>query len=478
MKKNDKRSTMLLASAAAVSMVMATQAQTGGTPEFNGGDMTLCQLYGLNQFGKSNGIIGMAMATTSWNIGDQDLAWFQSPNPNHPHIVMNMYRIDPNGRMLQIGQSWIKHGFFALSNTQCGGQCTFEQGNTGGNWLGQNCTDTYGAFLNANQSGLGPRFEVNPWEGSWQYQGSMFQQGGPSNTPIRRRLQVRDVDMNPANHPGSQFLYETYYVHFADIDTMNNAAYQFFTPIRNPTNGDYTFIQPSASDFPNIGFAVNAWDVTQREIVAEELPVVEFESPDGRSILSSNVLDLGNGLFRYEYSIKNVDMDRQVGSFSVPVPDGVSLQNIGFHAVFHHDEPFNARPDQGGVSIDNQPWAVTQSSGSITWSTETNPIRWGTMYNFWFIADTGPVDADSTIGLFRSVADAKRPNTIPGPIQGPGPIKVPCVGDLNGDGVVDVGDLAILLNAFGVSDAGDLNGDGMTDVTDLSILLNVFGQPC
>lgn len=260
--KTQKRSmhsmVMAIAAGAGLTMAMGVKAQTGGEPKFEGPDVTLCQLYGLQQWGKSNGILGLAMSTTSWNIGDQDFAWFESPNSDHPHIVMNMYRLDPNGRMLQIGQSWIKHGFFALSNTQCGGECTFEPGNSGGQWLGQNCTDTYGSFLNALQGGLGPRFEVNPWEGSWQYQGSMFQQGGPPNTPIRRRLQVTDEDLNPANFPGSQYLYETYYVHFDDINVMNSAAYQFFTPIRNPSTGNYTFIQPSSSDFPNIGFAVGA----------------------------------------------------------------------------------------------------------------------------------------------------------------------------------------------------------------------------
>ncbi|MFO0873931.1 MAG: hypothetical protein U0575_08175 [Phycisphaerales bacterium] len=51
-----------------------------------------------------------------------------------------------------------------------------------------------------------------------------------------------------------------------------------------------------------------------------------------------------------------------------------------------------------------------------------------------------------------------------------------CVGDLNGDGVVDGADLGILLAAWdGVE--GDLNGDGSTDGADLGILLAAWG-PC
>jgi len=54
------------------------------------------------------------------------------------------------------------------------------------------------------------------------------------------------------------------------------------------------------------------------------------------------------------------------------------------------------------------------------------------------------------------------------------------MGDLNGDGVVDVGDLGILLKNYGAVDAGpmhgDLNGDGVVDREDVRILLSMFGQ--
>ncbi len=58
-----------------------------------------------------------------------------------------------------------------------------------------------------------------------------------------------------------------------------------------------------------------------------------------------------------------------------------------------------------------------------------------------------------------------------------------CVGDLNGDGSVDLDDLSILLVNFGTTgsgtpEQGDLNGDGNIDLTDLSMLLVVFGVTC
>ena len=52
-------------------------------------------------------------------------------------------------------------------------------------------------------------------------------------------------------------------------------------------------------------------------------------------------------------------------------------------------------------------------------------------------------------------------------------------GDLNGDGVVDVSDLLILLGAWGPCSGGscdaDLNDDGTVDVSDLLALLANWG---
>ncbi|MFO0828389.1 MAG: hypothetical protein U0572_09580 [Phycisphaerales bacterium] len=58
-----------------------------------------------------------------------------------------------------------------------------------------------------------------------------------------------------------------------------------------------------------------------------------------------------------------------------------------------------------------------------------------------------------------------------------GSCPVVCVGDLNGDGVVDAQDLGILLGGWGGGGVADLNGDGTVDAQDLGILLGAWG-PC
>lgn len=51
-----------------------------------------------------------------------------------------------------------------------------------------------------------------------------------------------------------------------------------------------------------------------------------------------------------------------------------------------------------------------------------------------------------------------------------------CPPDLNGDGLVDSADLAILLGGWGGSGPADLNGDGNVDAPDLSLLLGAWGE--
>ena len=55
-------------------------------------------------------------------------------------------------------------------------------------------------------------------------------------------------------------------------------------------------------------------------------------------------------------------------------------------------------------------------------------------------------------------------------------IILPIEGDLDGDGDVDIQDLAILLASYHVDAGGDIDGDGDTDIQDLAILLANYGS--
>jgi hypothetical protein len=53
----------------------------------------------------------------------------------------------------------------------------------------------------------------------------------------------------------------------------------------------------------------------------------------------------------------------------------------------------------------------------------------------------------------------------------------PCPGDLDGDGTIGGGDLAVLLAGWGGS-SPDLDGDGVVGGSDLAVLLSSWGEPC
>jgi len=55
----------------------------------------------------------------------------------------------------------------------------------------------------------------------------------------------------------------------------------------------------------------------------------------------------------------------------------------------------------------------------------------------------------------------------------------PCPADVNGDGVVDLNDLNLVLTNFGQETSeGDTNGDGIVDLNDLNAVLTAFGTEC
>ncbi len=376
----------------------------------SGGDVTFCALDSLGQWGRSGDIVGLSVGTTSWNVGTADLVWFASPDTNHPFIVMNLYRLKDD-RFEQIGQSWVKHGFYALSDEQCGTECTFEPGHGEGDWLGVGCTDTYTAGLNALQSALGPRYEINPWTGDWTYAGSHREVGHSHDGRIEHRLQVHDSSLDPASNVDATYYAEGYYVMLDDVDVMNNAAWKPVTVSGSP-GGTWTFGMSSFTVPPKNGFALDAWPDARETVLAQEVPVVEFVSPDGRSVLSAKATLVGGDVYHYEYALLNIDMHRKVGSFSISIGPNTVVSNTGFHAVESHDEPFA-----------NDPWTVSVTSSAVSWSTVSNPLRWGTLYNFRFDADSPPADTTVTLGLF----ELGPPGTVTGVTTGPQSIPIPTV---------------------------------------------------
>ena len=117
---------------------------SGGPCTFNSGpDVIVGALPATQKWGTVGGITAYSFATTSCNIGDEILPWFDDNN-QHPVIAQNLYRVK-DGRIDQLGMSWVKHGFGALAQNLC---CTCQNPGTF-DFLGVGCSDPYTTGLNS-----------------------------------------------------------------------------------------------------------------------------------------------------------------------------------------------------------------------------------------------------------------------------------------------------------------------------------------
>ncbi len=399
-------------------------------------------------------IMAYAVGTTSCNIGTAQLEWFASPNNRHPFIPQNMFR-HKDGRLEQIGMSWGKHGFTALQGTLCG-SC---QASSTGTYLGIGCSDPYSASLNGSQSGLGARSEVNAATG---YFPGTYNQGMPAApATIGRRLQVNANDLNPSLNAGATYFVEAQYIHAQDAaagNDDNNASWRTFT-VGALTSGAYALTTTGPTVQQKC--AIEAWPTLNQavQLVTADVP------NDGRFILGYFTRNNGNGTWRYEFAIQNLNSDRSGGRFSVPVGTGATITNIGFRDVnYHSGDPYSPTD-----------WTATVANGAITWqggehsvSPNGNALRYSTMYNFWFDANVPPASASVTLGLFKP-GQAGAPNSVQFAAVGPSSPSRPA--DLNGDGQVNAADLSLMLAAWGSAGAADLNRDGSVNGLDLTDLL-------
>lgn len=423
-----------------------------------GPDVIVGAIPDYGKFGTLNGISAYSFGSTSCNIGTVQLEWIAGSN-QHPVIPQNMYRVK-GGRIEQIGMSWVKHGFCALQQTLCGA-CQPAGGGCP-NMLGIGCSDPYDAGLNGQQSGLGPRSLINAASGFFPYPYTP-----PTGSPglANRRLQVKIDDLNPALNAGALYYAECQYIHPDDAgagNDDNNASFRKFT-VGALSAGAYNLSLTGATAQMKPG--IYAWKDSDPAVT-----VNAFDVPnDGRYHVAFKASDNGNGTWHYEIAIHNLNSDRSGYSLSIPVPTGVNITNIGFKDIAHHSgEPFNSTD-----------WTAAVADGMLTWqATETfaqnangNALRWATMYNFWFDADSAPETVQASFGLFKPGAVGD-PSAVT--VSMSGPSAAPCLADFNGDSVVDGTDLAYLLGSWGTAGA-DVTGDGATDGADMGVLLGAWG---
>ena len=386
---------------------LSQRAGPGAPTLVAGPDIIVGDLPDLEQFGSAGSQVGLAVATTSCNNGDQPVNFLALPNTDHPVVPQNLYRMsggaDNTVRFEQIGQSWIKHTFGASEFDECNLGCNtnncieFSQ-------LCPGCSDPYNADQNGTYDLLGSRAWVNPFTGS--FPSTARNHSGHAHDGASHRIRVNVDDLNTTLNAGASYFVEVQYLtplefqwcqsHPGECNMYNNASYRQFL-VNGTTNFTFSPLAPTVRMQP----AIMAWTgATVNQVQPDP-------GNDGIWFMGYKVTNLSAGVWHYEYALYNQNLDRGIQSFSVPLGAGANLSNIGFHAPpqepgWANDGTFN---NQGYSSV---PWVVTQASDSITWNTETfaqnqnaNAIRWGTSYNFRFDADQPPESANATIGFFK-----------------------------------------------------------------------------
>ncbi len=348
-------------------------------------DVIVSSINDVVQHGSIGGITAFSFGTSACNVGTCWLHWIASTN-EHPVIAQNVYRLK-SGRFEQIGQSWLKHAFFALQRPECSTVCL--PSSTGAR-LGVGCSDPYTADVNGDRERLGPKFEVAAFRGEFPYPSSWI---GPSGDAIYKRLQIHDVDLDPALNAGASYFVEAQYVARDDAVSGNGGNNASYAPLVEV--GTTTFFLAVSGATVQTKPAIEAWKAADPDVLLTLAQVPQ----DGRFYVGSRATDLGGGTWRYEYAVHNLDVDRSAGTFHVPIPPGVSVTNLGFHDVdYHSGEPYSGADWTATVS--GNPPNVGWSTDAYVVTPDANALRWGTLYNFRFDAEVAPTTGSVVLGLF------------------------------------------------------------------------------
>jgi len=359
-------------------------------------DTRLSRLSTITALGRSgafpDGVSGVAMATTVCNDGTLTVAWRAAMDPSHPKIAFLVVR-EGEQRLEQISdRSYVKHGFFAANTIGCGVQCQQPTGGVLGEELGLGCSDTYATDNNGDQFWLAPPDEIDPWLGTWDPVCSHFDRGepdvgAPANCnglrsltrtqvnalgPVGHRIHIRDEDLLL----GGRTFFQGQYVVEGEPEAVreDNLGSREFTAQWNGTRWELDVTTSGVIE----GSVLGRWS-------GAELASAVNGADDGRVYAAVKVTGPVEGFYHYEYALHDRDNARGVGALHVPLCSGARVRNLGFHDV-----------DQD-PSTD---WVATVGANEVAFATDHAPLRWNTVFNFWFDCDAAPATGSLALDAF------------------------------------------------------------------------------
>lgn len=366
-----------------------------------------------------NGSTCTASSTTGKVVIDQDsslrntgtaaIAWyskFSGSNPpynndQHPYLIWNLYRVDSDGRVKQIGVSAVKHAFLTV-NWNCG--CAE------GNVIYPTCEDTYSLSNNDNsssggsqQQNLAPRSEIIPYTAVWGRCGSVWDpdcngamnSGTGAQDLYQYRMLVDESDMLPPLSTGAHYFFEYWYIVRDDANIYNTMGYREIQPVKTGSSWSVSLVNDNVTDHDFfLGPVLNHWvDPAAPSTVASNQ---ELSTSRGRARVAVKATDLGGGQWRYEYAVMNFDYahanidpahpnepnlkllsNHGFARFSVPLPSGATASALRFD-------------DTDGDGGNDWPGVVTPNTVVWTAPAAGNTLDWGMLYHFEFTSNAAP----------------------------------------------------------------------------------------
>jgi len=347
--------------------------------------------YGRRGAAHPNGEIGMAMLNEMCNPGSVGIPWAAAMQSNHPKFGFLLVRVS-GGKIEQVNNwSFCKHAFTSTNYSGACGSCN----TPGGSVMGVGCSDTYGAGNNADRFWLGPPAEIDPWLGTWNPVGSYFDYGDPTVTgaaaidgirslsstqigafdAVKNRMTVREIDLTTA---GAQYFYAIQLIHQGESGA--NRGDNLASRGCSPTYGGGNWSFPNNANAMTHGSVLTRWP-------GAEVNAGQNGNDDGRFFVGCVVTPLGGGNHHYEYAIHNVDNNRGGATLRVPIDAAAVASNFSFGDI-----------DTNALNE----WTAARVGNEIVFTAPaSNPLNWGTIYNFGFDANFAPGSGMVTIDEAR-----------------------------------------------------------------------------
>lgn len=326
-------------------------------------------------------------------------------NDQHPYLVWNMYRLNADGSIQQIGSSGVKHAYLTTN-----GSC-MDSGDHHGHALGRGCTDTYSVGNNDYTQGMTSRAEILPASGLWGRCGSIFDpdcDGNQNTAPgdsYSHRMIVFEPQLSSSANPGASFLFESWYVARGDIDIYNSMSTKLATA---NWMGDTWSIGTTSE---RLGPAIDRWfgapDHTasnprnpRMKPPGDRKLMTELVDAGQRARLAVKVTRLPDGNWQYHYALMNFEF--AFAELEGAPPNLRIVSTRGFDAfalaTASGDAVASTVFRDGDIEPGND-WSFEADADGVEWSAgETGrSLPWGELYSFTLVSPKRPVDGTAVL---------------------------------------------------------------------------------